>query len=92
MKNRKQKILQKESHQSIQVNSKKLPNPNPKNDQTWATKVQHAPPEKKKKIARLRLSCDSYCTTVDTTVTTTVTTNVTTTVTPVKKSKTPVKK
>ena len=48
MKNRKQKILQKESHQSIQVNSKKLPNPNPKNDQTWATKVQHAPQKKRK--------------------------------------------
>ena len=47
-KNRKQKILQKESHQSIQVNSKKLPNPNPKNDQTWATKVQHAPQKKRK--------------------------------------------
>ena len=61
-KNRKQKILQKESHQSIQVNSKKLPNPNPKNDQTWATKVQHAPQKKRKKIARLHLSCDSYCT------------------------------
>ena len=33
------------------------------------------------KIARLRLSCDSYCTTVTTTVSTTVTTTVTTAVT-----------
>ena len=33
------------------------------------------------KIARLRLSCDSYCTTVTTTATTTVTTAVTTTTT-----------
>ena len=43
--------------------------------------IQCTGPNDLLKIARLRLSCDSYCTTVTTIVTTTVKTTVTTTIT-----------